>query len=150
MRSLCVPILGVPVLAGVMLAVGLFESSAFAQQFEQGKSLYVSLCTACHGAAGEGVAEKRDQPLRGDLSVLELAETIRETMPEDAPGSLSQDDASAIAVWEELVYPGSPNAEDIRATARDVYKAKASTWSPEDLARLQAICEAPESSDAKP
>ncbi|MFN9435059.1 MAG: DUF1588 domain-containing protein [Planctomycetota bacterium] len=99
MRSLCVPILGVPVLAGVMLAVGLFESSAFAQQFEQGKSLYVSLCTACHGAAGEGVAEKRDQPLRGDLSVLELAETIRETMPEDAPGSLSQDDASAIAVY---------------------------------------------------
>lgn len=67
------------------------------------------------------------------------------------PGLLVEKaDASAIAVWEELVYPGSPNAEDIRATARDVYKAKASTWSPEDLARLQAICEGPESSDAKP
>lgn len=67
------------------------------------------------------------------------------------PGLLVEKaDASAIAVWEELVYPGSPNAGDIRATAREVYKAKASTWSPKDLERLQAICEAPESSDAKP
>ncbi|MFM7604566.1 MAG: hypothetical protein ACKO8Z_05135 [Prosthecobacter sp.] len=52
-------------------------------------------------------------------------------------------DTRAISVWEELVYPDSPNADDIRATARSVYKEKASVWPPEILTRLQSIGEAP-------
>ena len=59
-------------------------------------------------------------------------------------------DISAMAVWEQLLYPGSPNADDIRATAREVYKEKASTCPPEDIKRLQAICEAPAPSGGKP
>jgi len=59
-------------------------------------------------------------------------------------------DASAMAVWEGLLYPGSPSADDIRATARAVSKEKASTWSREDLARLQAICEGSSNTDGKP
>lgn len=59
-------------------------------------------------------------------------------------------DASAMAVWEGMLYPGSPNADDIRATARAVSKEKASTWSGEDLARLQAICEGSSNTDGKP
>lgn len=70
-----------------------------AQEFERGKSLYAASCAACHGDMGAGVAEKHDQPLRGDLSISELAEVIRETMPEDAPGSLSLDDAKSIAAF---------------------------------------------------
>lgn len=58
-------------------------------------------------------------------------------------------DISAMTIWEQLLYSESPNAEYIRATAREVYKQKASTWPTEELKRLQAICEAPDSSQAK-
>jgi hypothetical protein len=59
-------------------------------------------------------------------------------------------DVSAMAVWKGLIYPGSPNADEIRATAQAVYQEKSALWSREDLARLQAICEAPGRRDAKP
>lgn len=82
-----------------MLAVGLAISTATAQEFETGKALYAARCVSCHGEMGTGVAEKHDQALRGDLSVLELADTIQQTMPEDAPGSLSLEDSKAIATF---------------------------------------------------
>jgi hypothetical protein len=56
-------------------------------------------------------------------------------------------DTRAVSVWEGLIYPGSPNADDIRATARNVCREKASIWPPEMLARLQSIAEAPAISD---
>jgi hypothetical protein len=59
-------------------------------------------------------------------------------------------DTSAMAVWEGLLYPGSPNAEEIRATARELCKEKASSWTADDLARLHAISEAPAADAGKP
>lgn len=56
-------------------------------------------------------------------------------------------DTRAVSVWEGLIYPGSPNADDIRATARNVWREKASIWPPEMLARLQSIAEAPAIND---
>jgi hypothetical protein len=56
---------------------------------------------------------------------------------------LERADSSVLAVWEGITYPGSPNAEDIRRTAREVYADKLNTWSREDAARLQVIAQDP-------
>lgn len=61
-----------------------------------GAALYKSQCARCHGANGEG-AKKYAKPLVGDLSVGQLAKLVRDTMPEDNPGTLSEEDATAIA-----------------------------------------------------
>jgi cytochrome c553 len=86
-------------IAASLVAIGFATSYVAGQDFERGRSLYASACASCHGDQGEGVSEHHDQPLRGDLSIFELAEVIRETMPEDAPGSLSPDDARVIAAF---------------------------------------------------
>ena len=62
-----------------------------------GAKLYRDQCARCHGDAGQGVKKKYDKPLAGELSVAQLAEVIRKTMPEDAPESLSKADATAVA-----------------------------------------------------
>ncbi|MCU0707001.1 MAG: DUF1588 domain-containing protein [Pirellula sp.] len=76
-----------------------FTPTGVAQEFERGKALYAESCVSCHGDRGLGVADSYDQPLHGDLSILELAQVIQQTMPEDAPGSLSLEDASSIATF---------------------------------------------------
>lgn len=63
-----------------------------------GEQIYKSKCAACHGAAGEGTA-KHKQRLEGERSPAQLAEVIAKTMPEDDPGSLSDDDARAVAAY---------------------------------------------------
>jgi hypothetical protein len=57
---------------------------------------------------------------------------------------LERADSSVLAVWEGVLYPGSPNAEDIRRTAREIYKEKATIWSAEDAERLRLIAEQPD------
>ena len=63
-----------------------------------GAALYQKRCASCHGAAGQG-GKKFEKPLTGDRSVPQLSKQIRETMPEDAPNSLSVADADAIATY---------------------------------------------------
>jgi hypothetical protein len=55
----------------------------------------------CHGAdgAGEPTLEDGPEPLAGDLSVAQLADVIRETMPEDDPGTLTRAEAQAVAAY---------------------------------------------------
>jgi hypothetical protein len=61
-----------------------------------GAALYKAQCARCHGANGEG-AKKYAKPLVGDLSPLQLAKIVRETMPEDNPNSLTEAESVAIA-----------------------------------------------------
>lgn len=80
--------------AAFILVAGLAAPAA--AQPSAGEQIYARQCARCHGASGEGT-KKYEEPLAGDKSVPELAKVIRETMPEDKPGSLSADDAKAVA-----------------------------------------------------
>ncbi|MBI2479673.1 MAG: c-type cytochrome, partial [Planctomycetia bacterium] len=64
-----------------------------------GQRLYEQHCAACHGAKGEGVAEKQTEPLIGDRSLLDLTAVIVETMPEDDPERVVGDDANSVATY---------------------------------------------------
>jgi len=61
-----------------------------------GAQIYQSKCAACHGPQGEG-SSKHPQRLEGDKSVAQLAAQIQKTMPEDKPGTLTADEAAAVA-----------------------------------------------------
>jgi hypothetical protein len=63
----------------------------------EGSAIYRQDCASCHGPAGEGVAGKADEALYGEKGIPALARYIREEMPEDNPGSLSQAEAEAVA-----------------------------------------------------
>ena len=63
-----------------------------------GAELYASKCASCHGAKGEG-SKKYKRSLEGDRSVLQLTKYVAETMPEDAPGTLSQTDAEKVSAY---------------------------------------------------
>ncbi len=45
----------------------------------------------------------------------------------------------AITLWEELVYPGSPNASDIQRAAQEALSQPGHTWASEDEARLRVL-----------
>lgn len=79
------------------LSVALCTVSVSAADKEPtGELLYKTQCASCHGEAGEGT-KKHKRQLVGDKSLSQLADVIRETMPEDDPGSLSEKQAAAIA-----------------------------------------------------
>src|SRR5579871_376069 len=63
----------------------------------KGQSLYQSRCAECHGANGEGIPTKYSQPLTGDLSQVDLANLIHETMPPDPRPKCSSEEAQQIA-----------------------------------------------------
>lgn len=66
-----------------------------------GAAIFQKLCVECHGASGEGVAGKYDEPLHGSRSLESLARLIERTMPEGKPESCIGDDARAVA---EYIY----------------------------------------------
>jgi hypothetical protein len=78
-----------------MLACPLFAQTAPAPE-ERGLAIYRLQCLSCHGDDGQGGVEY-DEPLAGSLGILELAELIQETMPEDAPGTLTDQQADDVA-----------------------------------------------------
>lgn len=49
--------------------------------------------------------------------------------------------SDAITLWEELIYSGAPNTEQIRQAARDALNNAAFQWGPEEKRRLAAIAE---------
>jgi hypothetical protein len=63
-----------------------------------GERIYSDTCVRCHGIGGAGT-EHHPDALEGDLSVGQLTEVIAQTMPEDRPGSLSPQDAEAVAAY---------------------------------------------------
>lgn len=66
---------------------------------KRGAAVYRKDCARCHGAKGEGVAGKHDEPLVGERSLKSLADYIHRTMPEDDPGSCSVSDSQAVAAY---------------------------------------------------
>jgi mono/diheme cytochrome c family protein len=64
-----------------------------------GKRIYEQLCVGCHGANGEGVAEKYDEPLVGNRTLPSLVRYIARTMPEEDPGACVGEDAEQVAAY---------------------------------------------------
>ena len=73
-------------------------------QADKGETLYGDQCARCHGADGSGA----DAPtlVGGDfasdwdaLTIGELFDRVRNTMPQDNPQSLSREDTAAILAW---------------------------------------------------
>ncbi len=98
---------------------------AWAQQSEttapvgadrDGGEIYAARCARCHGERGQGTGAYK-APLTGEMRVPQLAELIRETMPEDDPGSLPEAQAEKVAAYiHEAFY--SPIAQARSQPAR--------------------------------
>lgn len=73
-------------------------------QLSKGRDLYAQQCASCHGAKGEGVQEKYPKALIGDSTVLELADEITQTMPEDNPEACVGADAEAVAAFIHFAF----------------------------------------------
>jgi Protein of unknown function (DUF1592)/Protein of unknown function (DUF1588)/PA14 domain/Protein of unknown function (DUF1595)/Cytochrome C oxidase, cbb3-type, subunit III len=87
-----------------MIAFGLAVRGGFAADSPtapqiSGELIYRQQCAACHGANGEGDNKHYAQPLTGDRSVLELAEYIDKSMPENDPKKCVGEDARKVAEY---------------------------------------------------
>lgn len=74
-----------------------------------GEHLYRQKCADCHGARGEGVADKYKESLVGDWSLPRLARYIEKNMPDDHPGTLAPRESEAVAayVFETFYSPAA-------------------------------------------
>lgn len=86
------------------LATSAVPPEAVPLEHERGQSLYQRLCVECHGANGEGVPGKFEEPLRGDWTVERLARRIHRTMPEDDPTRCEDEDATAVAAYLHAAF----------------------------------------------
>ena len=66
---------------------------------DAGLKIYRDQCVRCHGASGEGVAGKHDEPLYGERSIESLARLIARTMPEDKKQKCPPEEAKAAAEY---------------------------------------------------
>jgi mono/diheme cytochrome c family protein len=64
-----------------------------------GAKVYQRMCVDCHGAKGEGVADKHDDPLVGNRSVASLTRYIARSMPDGKEGTCVGDDAANVAAY---------------------------------------------------
>lgn len=62
-----------------------------------GRQIYSDQCARCHGANGEGVKGKYDEPLQGDWSLAKLVRVISKTMPDDKDEKCVGPAAEAVA-----------------------------------------------------
>jgi hypothetical protein len=84
--------------AAAPLALLIFGPSAGAAEPPSGERIYRAKCASCHGPRGEG-SKRYKRRLEGDRSVAQLADLIQKTMPESTPGTLSADEARAVAAF---------------------------------------------------
>ena len=97
-----------------------------------GEQTYRQRCAACHGEKAEGVADAHAQPLASDRMLEQLTRFIAKTMPQDAPGSLSTDEARRVAEYLETSFlaprragDAAPRIELARLTVRQYRHAVA-------------------------
>ncbi|HEU5057864.1 MAG TPA: cytochrome c [Kofleriaceae bacterium] len=75
-----------------------------ADQVAQGEKVYGASCATCHGPAGEGKG-KKSPPVVGAKALTkyknaaDLEKYIKEKMPKDDPGTLSDADSWAVTAW---------------------------------------------------
>jgi S-disulfanyl-L-cysteine oxidoreductase SoxD len=117
--------------AAGLLAAGLWgtvaEPAVRAQTPDQvaaGAQVYSASCANCHGARGEGRGpDDPDAPLlvgprglTGFRHGLELFEFVRDSMPQDQPGSLTADQYWAVSAWllsqNSIAGPSAPLGPD--------------------------------------
>jgi len=83
------------------IALGCLLFSPLHADDRSGEIIYRDMCASCHGPAGEGVADKHDEPLYGERSIAALTRLIDKTMPEDKEDTL---DAAGSAKVAEYIY----------------------------------------------
>ncbi len=99
---------------GLFVLPAVAEDSASIQK--QGLAIYEKLCLECHGAKGEGVKGKADEPLVGNRSLDSLAKRIERTMPEDEPDLCVGEEARAVAAYiYEAFYSEAARARETPA-----------------------------------
>ena len=78
-----------------------------------GAIVYKKMCQDCHGTKGQGVKDKYDDPLTGDLTLEALARKIERTMPEDKEGTCVGEDAKQVAAYiYESFYSAAAQARN--------------------------------------
>ena len=75
-----------------------------ADQVAAGEKVYGDSCVTCHGPAGEGKGKKSPAVIGAKAlgkykTAADLEGYIKEKMPKDDPGSLSDGDAWAVTAW---------------------------------------------------
>lgn len=113
-------------------------ANVFAGEGRTGKEIYVRLCAECHGANGEGVADKHDETLYGNRPLSELVKIINDTMPEGQPEKCTGEDAEKVAAYiYETFYTAEararnkpPRIELSRLTVRQYENAVADLLAP--------------------
>ena len=83
-------------------------SLALDLEHHPGKAIYEKMCLDCHGAKGEGVKDKADDPLIGARTLDSLAQRIDRTMPEDKPELLNAEESKIVASY---IYDAFYSAE---------------------------------------
>ncbi len=99
---------------------------------------------ATHQALLEGTTPDLPQADPGYLKLLLWLHLDPPTDPDlrsRIPGLLAsqRQDSLVLDLWEKLVYPGSPNAQDIQLAAQRQHHDNASSWSPSQRAVLNHI-----------
>src|SRR5438105_13818670 len=95
MIAAMIPVTATILLAGILVSVSAAAPRAALTNQDQigaGAAVFADVCARCHGAAAEGgEGPSLDRPtLAGYRSADRLFRFVRISMPDDAPGSLSQ------------------------------------------------------------
>ncbi len=77
---------------------GFSVSARAAEKPTPGQQIYAKSCAECHGKEGSG-GDGYEKPLAGDLSVPQLAKLIKKTMPQDDPGTLTDEQSQQVAQY---------------------------------------------------
>jgi cytochrome c553 len=117
-------------LLGIVAALA--PSLATGEEPKAGERIFHQRCAVCHGEKGEGT-EDYSQPLVGDKSVAELARLIHQTMPEDDPEMVVDEEARQVAeyLYDAFYSPiaqvrnAPPRIELSRLTVRQYQNAVA-------------------------
>ena len=89
------------------------------EQADKGRGAFSSLCTGCHTVASHtGIPFKKRW--NGE-TVWDLFDTIKETMPDDDPGSVSTEDVTVIVAFL-LKANGMPPGKDVLKPDAEVLK----------------------------